>query len=72
MRGAQVIFVIMSLVQVTALHFAAREGAIASAVSLLEAGARVDAMDEQGATPLSLAVQSKREAMVALLRQSRT
>ncbi|MEV6838243.1 ankyrin repeat domain-containing protein [Streptomyces sp. NPDC051133] len=36
----------------TPLHFAADEQDAAAAGSLLEAGARVDAPDEQGNTPL--------------------
>jgi len=55
----------------TALHMAARRGNVAIAQALLNHGANAEARDSQGVTPLGRAVNCKKPAVAALLRQKR-
>ena len=51
----------------TALHWAAHHDHVEAAKALLEAGARVDAVNELAVTPLALAAQNGSAAMGRLL-----
>ena len=51
----------------TALHVVAQRGSLAILRQLLEAGARVDAVNDDGATPLHFAVQYRHRTAVELL-----
>src|SRR5262249_19439862 len=51
----------------TALHFAARQGDVESARSLLDGGARIDANAADGTAPLAVAAFSNQPAVVKLL-----
>lgn len=51
----------------TPLHMAARRGTLAIAEALLNAGAKIDARDSNGETPLRRAVNCRKENLVRLL-----
>lgn len=51
----------------TNLHEAVRQGEIKEATDLIDGGASIDRRDDQGMTPLMLAVRTERPAMVDLL-----
>ncbi len=53
--------------RMTALHFAAENGAIETIELLLQHGADINARDQQGRTPLALAILQGREDIVAFL-----
>lgn len=48
----------------TALHYAAQRGAQVCALTLLKKGAEVDAVDEDGNTPLALALHAKHSGKI--------
>ena len=52
----------------TPLHMAARRGSVELAAALLDAGACLDARDRRGDTPLRRALNCRRPAVAALLR----
>ena len=51
----------------TALHYAARGGQVDSIITLLDAGAKIDAVDKSGGTPLTLAARQGHTASAEVL-----
>lgn len=56
----------------TPLHFAADRGHAAAASRLLELGARIDAQDSDGMTPLAYAVACENEKAIEVLVSNMT
>src|SRR5690349_6915709 len=57
--------------RVTALHMAARRGNIEIARALLECGAKPDAVDSQGVSPMQRAINCRKREFVAAMAARR-